>query len=130
MKFDPELVYKNIIYLRKRKDFTQDEVASFVGGMSRSNYAKLERGKVLLSYDRLVKFAELFGVTLDQLVLFPCESPPYPHETVSQIDAEEAPPPVQKIMRKSLTLNLTIEYSESNEADVLRMVRELMRLSR
>ncbi|MCH8555529.1 MAG: helix-turn-helix domain-containing protein [Schleiferiaceae bacterium] len=61
-------VCNNIIYLRKLHGKTQQEVAEYLGGMTRSNYAKLEVGAIFITVDRLYSLAKLFAVPMDVMV--------------------------------------------------------------
>jgi transcriptional regulator with XRE-family HTH domain len=63
---DPVL-RKNIFALRKEKMISQADIADKLG-MEPTNYGKIERGEVALSAEGLIKLAELFEVSLDELV--------------------------------------------------------------
>lgn len=57
----------NLKVLRKRKNRTQDEVASFLG-MKRSTYSGYENGVSDPGVDELASFSEYFSVSMDTLV--------------------------------------------------------------
>ncbi|WVX90540.1 repressor [Xanthomonas phage SU1] len=51
--------------VRKRKNFTQEDVAKALGFKSRSAYSKRENGIATLGADELAVIAELFGYDMD-----------------------------------------------------------------
>lgn len=61
------MISMNLKKLRKRHKCTQEEVADRIG-VSRQAVAKWENGETLPDIDHCVALAELFGVTLDDLV--------------------------------------------------------------
>ena len=61
------MISENLQYLRKRFHFSQEEVAERIG-VSRQAVAKWEAGETVPDLPNSVKLAELFDVTLDDLV--------------------------------------------------------------
>lgn len=61
------LYVSNIKFLRKKRNMQQERMASFLG-VSAATYCKYENGGVEISVEKLVKLADFFGVTLDQMV--------------------------------------------------------------
>lgn len=59
---------QNLRYIRKSMGMTQDEFAAKTG-MSRSVIGAYEEGRATPSLKRLVELSEMFGVSLDDLVL-------------------------------------------------------------
>lgn len=60
-------VYETIKKLRKIKDLTQAEVAEKLS-IAPSNYTMLEQGKTELTYSKMIKLAEIFGVSVVELL--------------------------------------------------------------
>ncbi|MBO7145795.1 MAG: helix-turn-helix transcriptional regulator [Salinivirgaceae bacterium] len=58
---------KNIAYVRRAKNLTQENVA-FDLEISKTSYAKIERGETNISFLRLVQIAEYFKVDVSELV--------------------------------------------------------------
>jgi transcriptional regulator with XRE-family HTH domain len=56
----------NLVILRKDKNLTQQDIADFLG-ISRTSYTRYE-SSIESSIDNLIKLADLFQVSLDQLV--------------------------------------------------------------
>lgn len=56
-------LYVNIRSLRIRKGLSQQELAEMVGYTSRTSIAKIESGKVDLSFSKILQFAEALGIT-------------------------------------------------------------------
>lgn len=54
--------------LRQKQSMSQEELARLLGYRDRSSIAKIESGKVDLSQSRLEKFAEVFRVSVSQLM--------------------------------------------------------------
>lgn len=54
--------------LRQKRSMSQEELAQLLGYRDRSSIAKIESGKVDLSQSRLEKFAEVFRVSVSQLM--------------------------------------------------------------
>lgn len=59
---------RNIKFLRKKNGFTQSEMAELLGYRGKQGYGAVETGNSGISVDNLIKLADYFGVTLDQLV--------------------------------------------------------------
>lgn len=53
--------------MREVKNLTQEEMADQLN-MSTSGYAKIERGETKLYHDKLDKIADVFGVSVNQLL--------------------------------------------------------------
>ncbi len=60
-------IYNTIKKLRLTKGFTQEYVAEKLG-MLQGNYTKLESGKAQITIERLEKIAEVFGMTVLELL--------------------------------------------------------------
>lgn len=61
------MLSKNLTYLRKNKHLSQEELASTVG-ISRSTYAGYEKGPSEPNAGVLVKLADYYGLTVDDLI--------------------------------------------------------------
>jgi transcriptional regulator with XRE-family HTH domain len=57
----------NLLYLRQQRNMTQEQLAMLLG-VSRQSVAKWEAGQSTPEVDKLMKMAELFGCSLDELV--------------------------------------------------------------
>lgn len=55
--------------IRELKGLSQENVAAELE-MSVTGYGKIERGEVNLSYDKLIKIAQIFKVEVEQLISF------------------------------------------------------------
>lgn len=58
----------NLRYLRKKNNITQTALAKVLGFKVKSSVCAIETGMVEISVDNLIKLADYFNVTLDQLV--------------------------------------------------------------
>lgn len=61
----------NLLYLRQQRNMTQEQLAMLLG-VSRQSVAKWEAGQSTPEVDKLMKLAELFNCTLDELVSGDC----------------------------------------------------------
>ena len=61
------MIHQNIMFLRKSRQLTQEELAERVG-VSRQAVAKWENGETVPDLRSCCSMAETFGVTLDDLV--------------------------------------------------------------
>ena len=61
-------LYENIRELRKRNQWTQEELARRMNYTDRSSIAKIEAGKVDLSQSKIIEFANIFGVEPGELM--------------------------------------------------------------
>lgn len=61
------LYVQNVIYLRKKRGYSQGELATVLGLQSASSIDLVESGKCELPVSKLVHLAEFFGVTMDQI---------------------------------------------------------------
>ncbi|NQZ76084.1 MAG: helix-turn-helix transcriptional regulator [Ekhidna sp.] len=59
----------NIKYIREEKSFLQKDVAEHIG-VDKSTYSKIEKGTRELTVKELQKVAELFNLSIDQIVSF------------------------------------------------------------
>ena len=69
-------VGENIANLRKRLKWTQEELAIKVGYKSKSTINKIELGINELPQNKIISFAEVFGVTPAQLMGWDLEESP------------------------------------------------------
>ncbi len=60
-------IHDNIKNLREENHLTQEDMADKLH-MSTSGYAKLERGETKLFHEKLEKIADIFGVSVYQLI--------------------------------------------------------------
>ena len=63
----PERLPTNLITLRQNGTLSQTKIAEYLG-ISKSCYKRYEMGKSIPPLNRLVELANLFGVTVDELV--------------------------------------------------------------
>ena len=63
-------IYINIKNLRKEKGLKQGELAELVGYTANPMIAKVEKGEVDLPLSKIKKFAEVFDVTVAELMGF------------------------------------------------------------
>ncbi|NYA64585.1 helix-turn-helix transcriptional regulator [Lactobacillus salivarius] len=61
------MVLQHLKHLRKEKKYTQNYVSNFLG-VSRGKYAKLENGFNNLDLENIIKLANLYNVTVDELL--------------------------------------------------------------
>lgn len=61
-------LYANIKRLRKKNGMSQEELAKKAGYTDRSSIAKIEKGEVDLSQSKIQAFADIFGVTPNDLM--------------------------------------------------------------
>lgn len=69
MEFQPLQIGQKIKKLRELKNFTQSYVARELG-ITQSAYSKIEIGESELSYNKLGKIAEIFGMSPEEIVSF------------------------------------------------------------
>ncbi len=60
-------LHENIRLMRENQHLTQEEMADRLH-MSTSGYAKIERGETKLYHEKLEKIADIFGVSVNQLL--------------------------------------------------------------
>ncbi len=60
-------IHDSIRTIREEKNFTQEEMADKLH-MSASGYAKIEQGKTKLFHEKLERIADIFGVSVYQLM--------------------------------------------------------------
>ena len=62
------LYVKNLSYLRSKHDMTHEDIADLLGYGRKQRYVAIETGKASASVEDLVKLADFFGVTMEQLI--------------------------------------------------------------
>jgi transcriptional regulator with XRE-family HTH domain len=58
---------RRLRFLRERKKLTQEDLAEHLG-ISQAAYSRLEQGLIELSIDKLFKLADLYVMTVSELV--------------------------------------------------------------
>lgn len=61
--------YERIRDLRNDNDIKQETIAKYIG-TTQSYYAQYENGKRQIPFDRIIKLAEFYNVTLDYIAGF------------------------------------------------------------
>lgn len=79
---------KNIKKIREQKGFMQKEVAS-VADMQASNYSNIESGHRDISVDPLDKIAQLFGMTVDEIIHYEASKKPITVKVEDKIATEK-----------------------------------------
>jgi transcriptional regulator with XRE-family HTH domain len=62
-------IAENIKSIREQKNLKQIEVANYIG-VDKSAYSKIEKGLRSLAVEELQKMAQLFNMTIDQIVSY------------------------------------------------------------
>ncbi|MBP3195514.1 MAG: helix-turn-helix transcriptional regulator [Butyrivibrio sp.] len=62
-----DVLYENIARLRREHNMTQAQLAEKVGYTANTMIAHIEQGTVDLPYSKILKFAEVFGVSAPEL---------------------------------------------------------------
>ena len=65
-----EQLYTNIKRIRKERGLTQDNLADLVGYSANTMIARIENGKVDLPWSKILKFAEVFEISVLELMGF------------------------------------------------------------
>ena len=58
---------ENMSFLRKKRDMSQEDIGHLLG-VTQKCVSKYENGERAVDVEKLLKFSDFFGVTLDQLV--------------------------------------------------------------
>ena len=61
------LYVRNMVYLRKKRGYSQGELATVLGLQGANSIDLVESGKCELPVSKLVRLADFFGVTMDQI---------------------------------------------------------------
>ena len=69
MEIQPLHIGQKIKKLRELKNFTQSHVANELG-ITQSAYSKIELGETEVSYSKLTRIAEIFGMSPEEIVSF------------------------------------------------------------
>ena len=69
MEFQPLQIGQKIKKLRELKNFTQSHLASELG-ITQSAYSKMELGETEVSYTKLARIAEVFGMSPEEIMTF------------------------------------------------------------
>lgn len=70
---------ENLRSLRHRHNYTQQQISSRLN-ISRQAYSNYETGKRIPDIDILIRLADIYGLSLEQLIALPCSE----DETVSE----------------------------------------------
>jgi transcriptional regulator with XRE-family HTH domain len=119
-----DFVCKNLVHLRKAHRLTQKELAEVLGGMGRSNYAKLERGEVYLSIDRAAKLAALYQISLDDMVSKDLSLDDFQES----LGVEERMGPYKRGI--STRIELVLHVDDHNQEALLKVLQDLKELVR
>jgi len=69
MEFQPLQIGQKIKKLRELKNFTQSHLASELG-ITQSAYSKMELGETEVSFSKLTKIADVFGMSPEEIMTF------------------------------------------------------------
>ncbi len=69
MEFQPLQIGQKIKKLRELKNFTQSHLASELG-ITQGAYSKMELGETEISFSKLTKIAEVFGMSPEEIMTF------------------------------------------------------------
>lgn len=61
-------LYERIKEYRQKNEWSQEELAKRVGYSDKSMISRIENGKIDLSRSQIAKFAEVFGVSISDLI--------------------------------------------------------------
>lgn len=89
-----------IYRLRTERNLSQGDLAEAVG-VSRQSVSKWETGASVPDLDKLVKLSQLFGVSLDELVLD--RKPPREEAPLEDAPRADPPPPVTVVVQRERT---------------------------
>lgn len=78
-------VGKNILLLRKRLGWSQEELAKKMGYKTKSSINKIELGKNDISQSKVVQFAEVLGTTPAFLMGWDEEAEPHNEERINKL---------------------------------------------
>jgi transcriptional regulator with XRE-family HTH domain len=131
MDYNPKVLKENLRHYRKQFGLTQEDVASRLGDLSRSAYAKIESGGTMVSIDRLMRLSELFHISLTQLLTELPEEKAYPHHKDPQHTFDEPELLGAKSIQEPRPIQVTIniQFTKENEHKLLKVLRELKKLS-
>lgn len=128
----------NIMTLRKHKNMSQDILADMVG-VSRQTLSKWETGESLPDVEKAAKLAEIFGVSLDDLMSYDSGSTQFPVPprgkhmfgvvTIGDKGQIVIPAKARKIFNLSPGDNLIV-LGDENSGIALMKERDLMEMMR
>ena len=84
---------EKIVFLRKSKGMSQDQLAALLG-VTRQSVSKWERGEVVADTDRVLALSRLFGVSCDYLL----------NDGITDAASSKAAPPVAAPQRTNATV--------------------------
>jgi len=105
----------NIREYRKRLNMTQGELGALCGGYSAAGVWKWETGKSEPTIDALCALADIFGITLDELV----DHTPRQSPLIIKPETTKKEP---RVSGSGLTVNLPI-HPEATDADFEKLLR-------
>ncbi len=106
-------------YLRKKKGWTQGEVAEKLGLKGHSTYSNWEYGRTQPDHDTLVRLAELFDVTIDYLL----DRTDHPNESLEEkVDVEDV---LNTLQQHKLTWDGK-ELSEEESKRLISIIRTML----
>lgn len=131
MEYNPKVLKENLRHFRKRFGLTQDDVATRLGDLSRSAYAKIESGDTMVSLDRLMRLSEILHVSIEQLLTKQLEKKGYSKNKNIHYAFSEPDPTPKKIQPEPRPIQVTIniQFTKENEHKVVKVLRELKKLS-
>ena len=62
-------IFENIRFLRKKHGYSQAQVAEFLD-LDASGYGKLERGNTDITFSKIEKLAEFYGISVVELISY------------------------------------------------------------
>ena len=105
-------VGENILRMRKKLDWTQEELATRMGYKSKSTINKIEMGINDIPQSKIVKFAKVLGTTPAHLMGWEADD-----------EASQTSPEIQLTEGEKMLLDLFRRVPEENQQLVLQMIR-------
>lgn len=117
MKFNESLKV-----IRKSKGFSQEQVADYIG-IDTTNYGRIERGQSSITIDRLIQLAELYEMTVVELItLLINPEASFNKEHLNQNNSEET---IEYLKKEIIFLRQSLLAKDSQISQLIEANKEL-----
>jgi putative transcriptional regulator len=98
---------ENLQALRKAKGINQKELGELLG-LSNETVSSLERGRIFISSETVIKLAKFFAIPVYELFLFPDNRDIIPNYVALMRLIKDQPADIQTALEKQIRLTLTL----------------------
>ena len=113
---------ENIQYLRKKRNMTQEQLAEALSINSQALISQYEHGKKVLTLEKLIEFADFFGIPVEELLFSEFYKRPQNNQVESKEISADENSPIQKCVRRTYYCYYIREINNGKKESIANVV--------